>query len=62
LYDETGDATIYNLDLDGDHWNIEAIDEHAEVDGWNLTFDYDIGTRGEAPGRKGASNSSRSVH
>ena len=48
-YDEDGDAAIYNLDLDGDRWAIEALDEHASFDGWNLEYDYDIRTWGEDP-------------
>jgi hypothetical protein len=48
-YDENGDAAVYNLDLDGDRWEIEALDEHASFDGWNLTYDYDIRTWGEDP-------------
>jgi hypothetical protein len=48
-YDEEGDAAIYNLDLDGNRWELEALDEHASFDGWNLEYDYNILTWGEDP-------------
>jgi hypothetical protein len=48
-YNEDGDAAVYNLDLSGERWEIEPLDEHASFDGWNLEYNYSIRTWGEDP-------------
>ena len=47
IWFEEEDAEVYNLDLEGNRWEIEPLDENASFDGWELRYDYWIELPGE---------------
>jgi len=47
IWYEADEAHVYNLDLSGDRWELEPLDERGSFDGWDIQYDYTIAVWGE---------------